>query len=61
MPKKQHTYPVNTHIKPKLTYIFHNPNTEERTVKCITEILTEAAVLRVRKAQEKQIEKVFTD
>jgi hypothetical protein len=57
MPKKQHTYPVNTHVKPKLTYIFHNPNTEEATVKHITEILAEAAVLRVRKTQEEQARK----
>jgi hypothetical protein len=46
-------------MKKNPTYIFHNPNAEEITVKHITEILAEAAVLRVIKAQERQIEKVF--
>ena len=55
MPKKQHTQTPKQQRKQKLTYTFHNPNTEEATVKYITEILAEAAVLRVRKAQEKQI------
>ncbi|MDR2531960.1 MAG: hypothetical protein LBC82_03865 [Oscillospiraceae bacterium] len=41
--------------KPKLIYIFHNPNTEETTMKYISDILAEAAVIMVKKAQEEQI------
>jgi hypothetical protein len=54
MPKKRSVYPARTRskLKKQLTYTFHNPNTEEATVKHLTEILAEAAVLRVRKAQE---------
>ena len=44
-------------VKPKLTYTFHNPNTEEDMIKHLSEVFAEVAVTRVQKAQEEQLKK----
>jgi len=41
-------------VKPKLTYTFHNPNTDEDMVKHLSEVFAETAVSRVQKAKEEQ-------
>jgi|GEM_PF-873063 len=38
--------------KRKITYTFHNPNTEEATVRYISDILAEVMVAKVRKRVE---------
>ena len=40
--------------KRKLNITFHNPNTNEETVKYISALLAEVAVSKVIKAQEKK-------
>jgi hypothetical protein len=41
-------------VKSKLTYTFHNPNTEEEFIRHLSEVFAEVAVTKVQKAQEKQ-------
>lgn len=42
--------------KNKLNISFHNPNTNEETVKYISTLFAEVAVVKVKKAQEINLE-----